>query len=182
MTLRLPMTLRLLGLCGSLRAASVNAALLRACVRLAPPGVAMEICPHLAALPLFNPDLDAQPPVSVAAFRDQVAGADALVIASPEYAHGVTGVIKNALDWLVSQPALVGKPVVLLNAAPRARHSDEALREIMRTMSMVLIEEASISLPLVGANLDEAGMLADARIADAIRAALLAAREWRAPE
>jgi NAD(P)H-dependent FMN reductase len=109
-------------------------------------------------LPLFNPDLESAVPLPVAVLRDAVATADALVIASPEYAHGVTGTIKNLLDWLVSFEPFVHKPVAVLNASPRAGHADAALRETLRTMSAAIIEEASIAIPLVGAGLDEAGM------------------------
>jgi NAD(P)H-dependent FMN reductase len=172
--------MRVLALCGSLRAASVNAMLLHACVRLAPAGMSIEQC-ALAALPLFNPDLDGEArgrlPASVDALRAQVAGTDALLIASPEYAHGITGVMKNALDWLVSFPPVAGKLVAVLNASPRAHHADDALREILRTMSLNLVEAASIKLPLAGANLDEQAILGTPAIAGVIAAALAALRD-----
>src|SRR5579872_2393862 len=139
-----------LGLCGSLRRASVNLALLRAAARLAPPGLELRVFGRLGELPLFNPDLEAELPPPVAALHGAVAAADALLIASPEYAHGVTGTIKNALDWLVAFEPFVGKPVAVLNASPRAHHADEALRETLRTMSARIVEEASLSLPLLG--------------------------------
>src|SRR4051812_32105445 len=94
--------MKLLALCGSLRAASINAALLRAFARVAPAGVEVSIFPSLGALALFSPDLEADPPPAVRALHAAVAEADGLVIASPEYAHGVSGTIKNALDWLVA--------------------------------------------------------------------------------
>ena len=164
--------MKLLALCGSLRAASINAALLRAAATLSPPGLTMDISRHIGALPLFNPDLEGDPPSAVIAFRAEVLAADALVIASPEYAHGITGPMKNALDWLVSIENFAGKPVAVWNASPRSVYSDAALREILRTMSAEIIEEASIALPLVGAALDEAGMLRAPAIAGAITAAL----------
>jgi chromate reductase len=111
---------QVLGVCGSLRAASINAALLRALRRLAPAGVRVSVT-DVGGLPLFNPDLETQLPPEVAAWHAAVTGADALVIASPEYAHGVSGPMKNALDWLVSFPPFAGKPVAVLNAAPRAQ-------------------------------------------------------------
>jgi chromate reductase, NAD(P)H dehydrogenase (quinone) len=150
--------MKVLGLSGSLRAASLNAALLRTATRLAPRGMQVSVLQGLGELPLFNPDLEAQVPAAVAALRSAVDTADALLIASPEYARGVSGTIKNALDWLVSHEGFVGKPVALLNASPRAHHAQAALRETLRTMSAVIIEEASVAIPLLGAGLDEAAM------------------------
>jgi NAD(P)H-dependent FMN reductase len=163
-----------LALCGSLRAASINAAMLRAAARTAPAGIELAIHPSLGALPLFNPDLEERPTAPVAALRAAVARADALVIASPEYAHGVTGTIKNALDWLVSFEPFVHKPVALLNASPRAHHADDALRETLRTMSAVLVAEACVAVPLLGAHLDEDGMVDSPPVARALAGALAA--------
>ncbi len=149
---------KVLGICGSLRAASLNAALLRTAARIAPPGMQLRVLGSLGSLPLFNPDLEVQVPAAVAALRGAVDAADALLIATPEYARGVSGTIKNALDWLVSHEGFVGKPVALLNASPRAHHAQAALRETLRTMSALLIEEASVAIPLLGSGLDEEAM------------------------
>lgn len=111
-------------------------------------------------------------PSSVAGWRAKVAAADALLIASPEYAHGVTGTIKNALDWLVSYEPFVNKPVAVLNASPRAHHADAALRETLKTMSAVIVEPASISIPLLGANITEDEMVRLPAITQAIRESL----------
>ena len=140
----------LLAISGSLRAASINGAFCRAVARLAPPGHSVVVSSHPAQLPLFNPDLDASPPESVVRFRDAIAAAEALLIASPEYAHGVTGVIKNALDWLVSCEGAVGKPVALVNTSPRAHHAHDSLAEILVTMSMPVVANASMAIPLLG--------------------------------
>jgi chromate reductase len=137
----------LLALCGSLRAASMNRTLLEACVRVAPP-LRVEIFAGLGELPLFNPDLEANLPAPVRALHAAIERADALLIASPEYAHGVTGVLKNALDWLVSFPPFVDKRVALFNASPRSVHADAALREILTTMSADLVTGACLALPL----------------------------------
>lgn len=125
-------------------------------------------------LPLFNPDLEFHVPSSVAQLRAEVAAADALLIASPEYAHGVTGTIKNTLDWLVSFELFVNKPVAVLNASPRAHHADSALRETLKTMSAVIVEAASVSIPLLGANITEGGMAELPSIAQTIRESLAA--------
>jgi NAD(P)H-dependent FMN reductase len=167
-------SVRILAVSGSLRAGSLNSALLRAAARLAPEPARIVIYTEVGQLPLFNPDLeDAAPPV-VRRLWDAVTRADALLIASPEYAHGVTAAMKNVLDWLVGLPAFYGKPVAVLNASPRARHADEALRETLRTMSAAIVEEASITLPILGSGLDEHGMIASAGISAAVRAAVQA--------
>jgi chromate reductase len=166
--------MKVLAISGSLRAASINSALLRAAARLAPPEIEVTVFGGIGALPLFNPDLESQLPSAVAELMRAVAAADALLIASPEYAHGVTGSIKNMLDWLVSYEPFVYKPVAVLNTSPRAHHADEALRETLSTMSAIVIEEASVSIPLRGAGLDESGVLQSPDVSKAIKDVLAA--------
>jgi chromate reductase, NAD(P)H dehydrogenase (quinone) len=166
--------MQVLALSGSLRAASINTALLHVAARLAPAGMTVQVFGGIADLPLFNIDLEQAVPTSVAALRAAVAGADALLIASPEYAHGVSGVMKNTLDWLVSLESFVCKPVALLNAQPRAQFSDPALREILTTMSADLVLPASLSLKLNADTLTEAGMLASESVCAALSTALAA--------
>jgi chromate reductase, NAD(P)H dehydrogenase (quinone) len=151
--------MKVLAICGSLRVASINRAVLRTAARLAPSGMRVELYDGMADLPLFNFDLDRHPPEAVQRLRRAVSDADALLIASPEYAHGVSGVMKNALDWLVSLEAFYLKPVALLNAQPRSRYADQALRETLQTMSASLIETASIDIELSTASLTEQGMM-----------------------
>ena len=164
--------MNVLAICGSLRAASINAALLRAAARLSPPEMQVRPLSGIGELPLFSPDLEHHRPVRVATYQAEIATADALLIASPEYAHGVTGTIKNALDWLVSFEPFVAKPVAVLNTSPRAHHADDALRETLKTMSAVVVEQASITIPLLGAHLTEDGMVEHPAISRAIRGAL----------
>lgn len=170
----MPAAMKLLGLCGSLRAASLNAALLRCAVHLAPPHIELQVFAGMGELALFNPDLESAVPASVQALRSAVAEADALLIASPEYAHGVSGIIKNALDWLVSCEAFVDKPVAVLNASPRAHHADAALRETLKTMSARIVEDASVCVPLLGSGLTEEAMHQSPAIAGAVQSALAA--------
>ncbi len=165
--------MRVLGISGSLRRASINSAFLRVACQLRPVEMEFDIFDGVGALPLFNPDLEAHLPMPVRAFHAAVADADALMIASPEYAHGVTGVIKNALDWLVSFEAFVGKPVAVINVSPRASHADAAIRETLKTMSARIVEPASISIRLLGAQLDENAMLENPVISATIRRSLV---------
>lgn len=152
--------LSILAVSGSLRAASYNTAALRAIARTAPPCITVRVFDGIGALPLFNPDLDNAPLPAVAAWRGAIDAADALLIASPEYAHGITGVLKNALDWAVSMASFPGKPVALLNTSPRAHVAQDALREVLHTMSARLVPEASMAVPLQGSRLDLDGILA----------------------
>lgn len=168
--------MKVLAISGSLRAASLNSALLRAVARLAPVDISVVLYRGLGDLPLFNPDIAASDPSPVADLRTQIIAADALLIASPEYAHGVTGVMKNALDWMVGCEAFVHKPVALLNASPRAIHAQAALRETVAVMSAHIIEEASITVPILGANLSEDEIVLHPDISAALYAALVAMR------
>ncbi|MDG3005362.1 NADPH-dependent FMN reductase [Paludisphaera mucosa] len=167
--------MRILAISGSLRARSSNTAALQAAARLAPRGVEVALFEGLAGLPHFNPDVDeAGPPPTVIEWRRRVEASDGLLISSPEYARGVAGALKNALDWLVSDPEFYEKPVAVINASQRSTHADAGLRLTLTTMSGRLIEPASITLPLLGRNLDAEGILADpalsAPLGDAMRA------------
>ena len=164
--------MKYLAISGSLRQASNNSALLRAAASLTPAGVHIELYTELGDLPLFNPDIEDQAPPVIARLRAQLNAADSVLIASPEYAHGVTGAMKNALDWMVGCEAFVNKPVVLFNTSPRATHAQASLRETLQVMSAMIIDEASISLPILGSKLDEAGMTTHPEIARLIRNAL----------
>jgi len=166
--------MKVIAICGSLRTASINRKLLHAAIRLSPPGMEAVMSPDIGKLPLYNPDLEHCVPEQVARFRAQVAASKAVLIASPEYAHGVTGTLKNALDWLVGfEPFVVNKPVAVLNASPRAHHADAALREILKIMSFELVESASITIPLLGSPLTENEIASHPVISIAITSALL---------
>lgn len=113
---------RIVGLSGSLRQGSLNTALLRAARGLLPPGASLELA-DIHDVPLYNGDLEsASYPASAARLKDQVAGADALLIATPEYNHSVPGVLKNALDWMSRPPpdqarVFLHRPVAILGAS-----------------------------------------------------------------
>ena len=168
--------MKILAISGSLRAASLNSALLRAVARLAPADISVVLYRGLGDLPLFNPDIEAGDPSPVASLRRQILSADALLIASPEYAHGVAGAMKNALDWMVGCEAFVHKPVALLNASPRAVHAQAAMIETVTVMSARIVDEASITVPILGANLGEDEIVTHPAISALLLAALIALR------
>jgi len=156
--------IRILGICGSLRAVSSHRSLLSVVAGLLPAGVTFEISDAIGNLPLFNPDLADTAPESVLHFRGEITAADAVFIASPEYAHGITGTLKNALDWIVGSGEFSGKPVAALNASPRSFHAHESLLEILRTMDARVIAEASIRIPLPSSRATEQEISNDARL------------------
>ena len=164
---------KVVAISGSLSRNSSNTALLRAAARLGNGRASIELYEGMAALPLFNVDLDNEPaPAAVTDFRSRLAACDAIVISSPEYAHGLSGVLKNALDWTVSSGDFYEKPVAVFNASPRASIAQESLLEVLRTMGSRIVEAASIAVPLLGRHLDADGIVADAAMSDAVRRAI----------
>jgi len=155
---------RVLAISGSLRKSSTNTAALEALARLAPDGVRVLVYRDVATLPPFNPDDDVEErrkPQAVETLRELVGASDAIVIATPEYAHGLPGVLKNALDWLVASETFAGKRVVLINTSPRAFHAQADLREILMTMAARFVPEAFASLSLTGKAVAADDILAD---------------------
>jgi NAD(P)H-dependent FMN reductase len=152
------MQLQILALSGSQRANSWSSALLRATKALAPQSVNVQVYEGHKTWPLFNPDLETNPPSAVQDLRDLVTKADAILIASPEYAHGVTGTIKNTLDWLVSHSGFAYKPVAVFNPSYQSHHADEALKETLRTMAADLISEACVRIPVIGSGVDQSAI------------------------
>src|SRR5215475_313536 len=164
----------ILAVSGSLRANSSNTAVLQAAVSLAPPGVEIKLYDGVSRLPHFSPDLDGEDGLApVADWRSQLKASDGVLISCPEYAHGVPGSLKNALDWVVGTGEFVSKPVALINTSPRAFHAQASLRETLTTMSAQVVSDACVELPLLGKKLDVTGILADEDIPGVIRAGLI---------
>jgi chromate reductase, NAD(P)H dehydrogenase (quinone) len=165
-------------LCGSLRQVSSNLALLRQVVALAPPALNASIARPLDRLPHFNPDLDVEPgPAAVEEFRAEVASAAALIISSPEYAFGVPGVLKNALDWLVSSGELYGKPTALITASPNYGGATRARAHLLDTLGAqqaLLVEAACVSVPAVRTRFDPEGQRVDPELLRVLRDGLAA--------
>jgi chromate reductase len=187
--------MHVIGLCGSLRAGSLNMALLRAAQGLAPEGVTLDIVEAgaLAALPLMNEDLERPEgrPAPVEALRARVWSADALLIASPEYNYGVASPLKNAIDWLSRQEAghpsgrrtpLAGKTAALMGATPSRTGTVRAqmqLRQILYPLGVHLLAAPEIFVGEAAAKF-AGGELADAPTRELIARQLAALRDWTA--
>ncbi|TPN47950.1 MULTISPECIES: NADPH-dependent FMN reductase [unclassified Mesorhizobium] len=167
--------LNILAISGSLRAASTNSALVEALARNAPSSCRVTVYDGLGRLPIFNPDDEGErTPRAASALIDAVTRADGVIISCPEYAHGVPGGLKNALDWLVSRDAAVAKPAMLMHASPRSLCARAALAEIMRTMSFAL-SDGGLEIALLGKKPPEVeAILAEPANVTAMRDALSA--------
>lgn len=165
--------IKIFAISGSLRNGSSNSAILKAASRLVPPGVEMVIYQDLDKLPHFNPDLEDAKIPHVIEFRNKLKSSNGILIASPEYAHGFPGVIKNALDWIVGSGELVGKPVMLLNASPRAVHAQESLKEVMRAMEARILPEAPVDIHLPNNQFRAQDIISHAEISRTLQRAIL---------
>ena len=169
---------RILGISGSLRERSYNRALLQTARELTPEGVEIEEF-DLAAIPLFNPDVEAAgDPQPVAALRDAVRNADALLFATPEYNRGTSGVLKNAIDWL-SRPAMASvlrwKPTAVMGASTGrggTRRAQQQVRDALLFPGAIVLDEPEVAVPLAWEHFDEDGRLVDERTRESIRALL----------
>ncbi len=165
--------MKLLTISGSLRAASSNSALLRAVGALALSTI--EVIPYhgIGNLPHFNPDLDGDS-VSpfVTDFRSALLAADAVVFSVPEYAHGLPGVLKNALDWVVSSRELAGKPVALFNPSARGTYARASLLETLTAMATIIVPEAAVTFNGLGHPTSEELILQDRKMSATLLNAL----------
>ena len=160
---RIDLTMRILAVSGSLQSRSANGALLRALVAEIGADADATFTRALHELPPFNTDLDTdEPPAAVHAWRAELVHADAVAIATPEYAFGIAGSLKNALDWVVGSGELVHKPVALIGASTLesgASFALEALERTIRVMSANVV--GTLAVPFVRAKLNDTGSVDD---------------------
>jgi chromate reductase len=160
--------MRILGIPGSLRAASYNRALLRAAIEVAPAGITIAIFEGLGAIPPYNADVEAEgDPEPVVALKTAIRDADALLIATPEYNYGVPGVLKNAIDWASRPPGksvLNRKPAALMGATPGGTgtaRSQLALRQSFVFTETYVLLQPEVLVPRAHEKVDAAGRLTD---------------------
>ena len=141
--------IKVLGICGSLRKASFNMAALRTAIELKPAGMSVEVA-EISTIPLYNEDVRAQGfPPPVQKLRDQIAAADALLFACPEYNYSMSGVLKNAIDWASRPPdqPFAGKPCAIIGAAAGMAGSARAQYDLRR--SCVFLDMHPLNKPEV---------------------------------
>jgi chromate reductase, NAD(P)H dehydrogenase (quinone) len=170
--MKLEKPFQILAISGSLRGASSNTAILNAAQQLAPANLEVLLFKGLAELPHFNPDLESEPAAAVLEFQQLLKTSSAVIISSPEYAHGVPGSLKNALDWVVGSGELVGKPTALFGVTARGAFAQASLRETLTVMMAHLIEGACIEIPLPNRNSSQAEIRANTECSSIIKKAL----------
>ncbi|MEU3255988.1 NADPH-dependent FMN reductase [Streptomyces sp. NPDC006997] len=130
--------MKILGLCGSLRSGSFNASVLDTAVGLTSAPRELAVWPDLGRLPFFNADVEESAlPGVVAELRAAVGASDGVLIVSPEYAHGTSGVLKNALEWLVGGGEIAAKPVALVSASTAITGGDNARAWLSQTLTVM---------------------------------------------
>jgi chromate reductase len=166
-------TTRVLAISGSLRQASHNTQLLRLAQEHAPDGVEIVLWDGLADVPAYNEDLEVDPGEAVEGLRGAIAGADALLIATPEYNFGVPGALKNALDW-ASRPygasALTGVPTAVIGASPSSFMAVQARGDLRRALALsgAIVDDETVGFHAERLTSDPEAVAAE--VADVVRA------------
>jgi chromate reductase, NAD(P)H dehydrogenase (quinone) len=174
---------RVLAIAGSLRKGSLNKALVRAAIQVAPPGVDIEDFGGLDGIPLYNEDAEKPLPERVRELKAKVVSADALLIATPEYNNSVPGVLKNAIDW-ASRPAgdnsFDDKPVAIMSAGGTVggARAQLALRQMFVFLNMHPLNKPQVIVSNAKTRVDPSGEFTDPAIRDGIRQLLVALEAW----
>lgn len=153
----------ILAICGSTRQNSINLELLYIVANLFKEQIILKIFTQIADLPHFNPDLDNEnPPVNILEFRDILRNSDAILICTPEYAMGVPGTLKNALDWTVSSMEFSNKPTALITASSLGEKAHPALLETLKVIESNIDESTQLLVSVPRTKIKE-GVITDAK-------------------
>ena len=175
--------LKILGLCGSLRKGSLNMTALRACGGLLPPGMTLEIA-DISGLPMFNQDvLDAGMPAPVRRLREQIAAADGVLIASPEYNFSVPAPLKNAIDWASRPPDQVfqDKPIAIFSASPGPMGGARVqydLRKILVQLWGHVLPRPEVFIGSAASKFDASGKITDEATRKFLTELLAGFKDW----
>ena len=178
---------RVLAIAGSLRTGSWNLRLLEGAAELAPVGMTISVHHNLASIPLFDEDLEDATdggPDAVRRLRHDVAFADGLLIATPEYNQSIPGVLKNTIDWLsrsTPDEVLAGKPIAIIGATMGrwgTRLAQNALRQTLYATESLVMPTPALFIKEVGGLFDDAGRLSDIPTRTLLQAVLDSFANW----
>jgi NAD(P)H-dependent FMN reductase len=136
-----------------------------------PEGINYSIYDGIRDIPAFDPGIDNDnPPVQVTDFREKISKADGIIICTPEYAFGVPGALKNALDWTVSSGSFSCKPTALITASTGGENAHEALIKILGAIDAKLTPETTLLIQFVRSKMDAEGNVTDVNAVQQIKA------------
>lgn len=153
---------KVLVICGSTRKESSNLNLIYAIKELVKETLDISIYPDLTVIPHFNPDLDTeQAPLSVTHFREQLKASDGVLICTPEYAMGVPGTLKNAIDWTVSSCEFSHKPTALITASSQGHKAHDSLLETLRIIESNITEDTQLLISYIKTKVNKENKITD---------------------
>jgi NAD(P)H-dependent FMN reductase len=155
----MPKKIKILAISGSLRTNSSNTMLVKAISHLLPDSVDCSIYNGLGNLPLFD-DNDITPN-AVEDFREQILSADGVIICSPEYAFGISGALKNALEWTVSSGDFLEKPVAIITAALSGEKAHASLLQIFDALAAKIVDGGTLIIPFIRTKLSVEAEITD---------------------
>jgi chromate reductase len=155
---------------GSLRAGSSNHKVLEFIDGLLPMEIIYHIYDGLATIPPFDPGLDNDtPPETVTALRYAITNADAVILCTPEYAFGIPGQLKNALDWMVSSASFSGKPTALVTASTSGENAHAALLKVLGAIDCHVIDGSTLLIPYIRSKMDNEGNITDNEVINSLK-------------
>ena len=175
--------LKLIGVCGSLRKASFNMAALKACAELMPAGMSLRIV-EIDDIPLFNQDVfDAGLPEPAKRFRADVAGADGVLIASPEYNFSLSAALKNAIDWGSRPPSQVfqDKPIAVFSASAGPMGGARVQYDLRRILGQIwghVLPRPEVFIGSAAGKIDAQGRLTDETTRKFLTDLLAGFKDW----
>ena len=163
-------TKKVIAICGSTRSASSNLDYIKAIAILAKDQFEIEVFEGLSAIPHFNPDLDNNdPPAAVLAYRNKLKAADGIVICTPEYAMGVPGTLKNAIDWTVSSMEFSHKPVALITASSIGEKAHQSLLGTLKIIEANITEETQLLISFAKTKINMECIITDSATMEAVK-------------
>ncbi len=161
---------KILAISGSTRQSSTNLNLINAIIELSKDAIDIKVFQGLSDIPHFNPDLDNEtPPSSVASFRKQLKEADGILICTPEYAMGVPGTLKNAIDWTVSSCEFSHKPVALITASSVGEKGHTSLLETLKIIESNIPDSSQLLISYVQTKVSKDGKITDANTLEQVK-------------
>lgn len=175
--------IRVLGICGSLRKGSYNRMLMKVAAEELPEGMTLEVA-DIGKIPAYDTDEEGHPPESVKTLREQIRGADALLVVSPEYNYSIPGVLKNAIDWASRPPqenpfrdkplAIMGASMGMLGTARMQYH----LRQVAVFLDMHVLNKPEVMVASAQTKFDENGKLTDEKTRELVHKLMVALAGW----